>query len=196
MSKSGEFTQLVRAAEKKLLSAIAVAANSGNLEWIDRLRSAIRELRATSAVHVESSDYPRTGRPRVAGESRETGPAGTSLRYPRFLARRGTLYRVAWSRKTKSEYEHKVPKDNVTAIVQAMAAAADAGVEPVTVDAILARVNRMNAVQVPQYQVYLVIGWLRYAKHIEQVGRDGYRIPRDIVRIAEENWRELLIRAG
>ena len=81
-------------------------------------------------------------------------------------------------------------------MVQAMANITTADGRPVTVDEILTSANSVSVLQIPQYQAYLVVSWLRDARCVNQVGRDGYRVPTDISKIAEREWQKLLSQAS
>jgi hypothetical protein len=178
-------------AEKRVLEALADAARNGDLAGVDAARTVVAGLRGItlgfdrpSPIRSDAVHARRPVEETVGGKKRK------AQRYPRFEIRNETLYRIAFSRKTNAEYEHKVPKKHVDQICRALAVASVRD-EPIEVGEIVGRVNRSSAVQIPQYQVYSVIGWLRATKQIDQVGRDGYRIPSSIQELAEQQWREL-----
>lgn len=110
--------------------------------------------------------------------------------YPIFKVRNGSLIRVGWSKKGKSEYEHKASRETFDRTVAAMAEIAATGSGPFTADQIIERVNDSNN-SFPGYQIYVVIGLLRDHGCIEQVGRDGYMIPDDLSNRATHVWKRL-----
>lgn len=198
MKTVGALNRALQSAEREVLTALAQAAQAGDLESVDKARRVAGELRRISqnlnrdaASQNGSSDLPtKPERKKSNRRSVEPNATKTALKkYPEFITRRDTLYRRAWSRKKHMEYEHKAPRQTVEEVVRALADAAAGETKPVPVERIMSKVNRSSTVSIPQYQVYLVIGWLRHGNCIEQVGRDGYRIPLEIVEAANELWR-------
>lgn len=193
-----ELQDILNKTEKQLLEAISKAAQNGDLSGVDQARSIVGQIRRLSA-ELETRKKPagakqlkkKRGAIELAGDNSQN--AG---RYPIFTARNGTLYRLAWSRKKHSEYEHRVPKATIDLIATAMSGLARSGGPPVEVETIVTNINRSSVIQIPQYQVYLVVGWLRRCNCIEQIGRDGYRIPADISRLAEQEWKLLSSKQG
>ena len=51
--------------------------------------------------------------------------------------------------------------------------------------------------EIPSYQVYLSLAWLREIRAVAQHGRDGYsvRSPSDLRRLVTESWQLLRDRA-
>lgn len=183
---------ILRKAEADLLNAIATAAKAGDLGGVDEARSAAGRIREL----IKVLDAPQRkgvalhARPEVRAEQMVHGKkGGNSNNYPRFKIRNETLYRVGWSRKKCREYEHKVPKQTVDSIGHAMKSLATTDGRLVVVEDIVARLNGSGVIQVPQYQVYIVVGWLAHHNCIEQVGRDGYKLPADIASALDQQWR-------
>ena len=194
MGRKDSIHAVLSRTEADLLKAMAAAAQDGDLELLDKARWVIGQ------VQQITNGLARNGSTQAMSSTRRRTPSAVGPKsikennksYPAFRAKNGTLYRAAWSRKKNSEYEHKVPKSIVDQIVQAMAAVATADGRPVTVDAILATANSASVLQIPQYQAYLVVSWLRRANCVDQVGRDGYQVPPDISSSAEREWQRLL----
>jgi hypothetical protein len=205
MERGGSLIQVLQAAEQKALAVLAEAAGAGDLEGVDKARRVVGELRAMSIELGQQRQNPNratnsapgtNGGPKRKPVSRKSTKKDRGQKYPEFFARHETLYRRAWSRKKGGEYEHKAPRQTVDEVVRAMASIAGGEAKPVSVESIVAKVNRSSAVSIPQYQVYLVIGWLRNAEQIEQVGRDGYQIPPDIAQKTRKLWQELDLRSS
>lgn len=206
MDMESTLTTILENAQREVMNALAKAANEGDVEAVDSARRLVGELRAAAAELIER---PQTTRHKAGLSAAKNGAskrkrASSDIKekkqrdrtYPEFFVRHATLYRRAWSRKKRSEYEHKVPRQTVDEVVRAMCGIAAAETKPVSVESILAKVNRSSSVSIPQYQVYLVVSWLRHAQQIEQVGRDGYQIPPDIAQKAVELWQQLELRSA
>jgi hypothetical protein len=114
--------------------------------------------------------------------------------YPRFLREGDYLIKVAWSKTERSEYEHKSPKGVLNALVPAIARFG-AGGKRFTMDAVLPLKDASGS-EVPDYQTYLCLAWLRTMGLIKQHGRQGYSLPRngDISNAAESEWNRLSTR--
>lgn len=182
---------ILKRTEEQLLKAISAAAQNADLEQLDKARWVLGQVQKISdSIHVHNQTNATDVNRGNAFVARDQ-PPNEKKSYPIFQVRNGTLYRTAWSRKKNAEYEHKVPKQTVDQVIQAMARVADTDSRPITVEAILSTANSMSVLEIPQYQAYLVISWLRYANCIDQIGRDGYRIPVDISTIAERKWQQL-----
>lgn len=126
---------------------------------------------------------------RSKSATHRTRKQGTS-KYPRFCVRNESLIRTGWSKKQKSEYEHKASRTTFDRTVAAMAHIATTGPGPFTSEQIIERVNDSENT-FPGYQVYVVIGLLREHGCIEQVGRDGYMIPEDVSSRASDVWNTI-----
>lgn len=96
------------------------------------------------------------------------------LDYPRFERSEDRLIKVGWSKKDREEYEHKASKEAARAVFDAIANAS-ASRDFVRVEDVL-RVRGKEEEEMPSYQIYLVIAWLRSSGALEREGNEGYRI--------------------
>ncbi|MBI5851771.1 MAG: hypothetical protein HZB39_12205 [Planctomycetes bacterium] len=92
--------------------------------------------------------------------------------FPRFERDGDKLVKLGWSKKNRAQYEHKAPRPAVVAVVQQMARV----VKPDHVFGIesLLPVTDAAGEEVPGYQVYLTMAWLRSLGAVQKKGRDGY----------------------
>lgn len=126
-------------------------------------QNAINRLQ-TTATPSRSSAKPKSSRNSKAGSN--------SRKYPRFERDHDRLIKIGWSKKTKKEYEHRAPKEIVIAFVQHIVSNVGVG-ELFEVEQILP-IHDSTGTDVPAYQVYLSLAWLRDASVINKKGRDGY----------------------
>ena len=112
--------------------------------------------------------------------------------YPRFLRTDDTLIKVGWSKKSRSEYEHRAPRHAVDAVMNGVARAGEKGAI-FTVEALLPVRDPRDDTDVPSYQVYLAIAWLRTEGVLRQHGRDGYSllVGENHEKTVEERWSAL-----
>ena len=107
-------------------------------------------------------------RPARTAAKKTTKKAG----YPRYERSGDKLVKVGWSKKHKDQYEHRAPRAAVIAVARQLSGQVKAN-EVFEVPDILPVADPSGG-EVPSYQVYLVLGWLRDAGAIEKKGRDGY----------------------
>jgi len=173
----------VLALERDLQEFLTNAVREGaydDVAEIAVLASSLREMMAKlsiapTMVNIESFEVlppPPKVRPRVV--TREVVPTqrGAGNQYPKFLRDGDRLIKLGWSKKDRREYEHKAPADVCKAICFRLA------------DAVEGQVFRMedffpianaDGQEIPTYQSYLVLAWLRSLSLIERTAKDGYR---------------------
>jgi hypothetical protein len=120
---------------------------------------------------------------RVASTQRRKGVARGGKRaasrpseYPKFLRDGENLVKIGWSKKDRSPYEHRAPKRVLDLLVDSLLGAGRDGRRFTTED-ILPLHEPEEGAEVPSYQAYLCLAWLRSEKKIEQHGRQGYSLP-------------------
>lgn len=96
--------------------------------------------------------------------------------YPRFHRRGDQLIRIAWSKRGKKEYSHKAPYAALQALATAIAELGKDG-RVFTTDHLLP-ITSGDGAEVPDYQSYVGIAFLKEMALIDQHGRQGYTIPR------------------
>ena len=116
--------------------------------------------------------------------------------YPKFVRDEDRLVKVGWSKKNKTEYEHRVPREAVLAFARHL----DSKIEEAKVFEIdgLFPVTDGPDAEVPGYQVYVIVAWLREIGVIEKKGRDGYLIrDKSVLRgDLDEKWNSLQPRSA
>jgi len=190
--------EILNKAEEELREAIAEAARSGDYRAVEVGRNVavnIKELcerisgngqitSKSASITKETEAKSQKKRKKV---SRRSKPAGL----PRFEVSNGSLYKIGWSKKQRSEYSHKVPRSAYDAIAISMTKLANEGTGPFAAEAVIEKLNASTEDTIPSYQVYVVLAALRSLDAIRQVGREGYNIPIDISEKASNVWREL-----
>ena len=96
-----------------------------------------------------------------------------SPHYPAFYRDGDTLVKIGWSKSQNGEYEHRAPRRAAEALVDAVAAG-DNG-ELFGMDAVLPLRDAAGG-DLPSYQVYLALAWLRAENAVQRHGRDGYTL--------------------
>ncbi|MCH7726674.1 MAG: hypothetical protein IH991_09375 [Planctomycetes bacterium] len=189
-NRDGRIRAILSEADKNLLDLIAECAKAGDLAGVDAVRMVAGRLRSVSESFTNGVTSGQPVEPNTAIESsRKSKKGGKRTKLPRFEVRNATLYRIGWSKKKNEQYEHKVPRDTVNDVVDAMISLGQSGTGPFTVEQIIQQADQKSSVSVPNYQVYVVIGWLRTHELIEQVGRAGYQMPSNLDGEVEALWK-------
>jgi len=102
------------------------------------------------------------------------------------------LIKTSWSKKNRSEYEHKAHREALTAVVDALR---QAGAEqhPVQMDQILP-IPSGEGDEMPTYQAYLTLSFLGKVGIVSKVGRSGYQLAEPAHKASEaaqRSWERL-----
>jgi len=176
---------ILRDTEAGLRQLAAEAVSAGDYAGIIKiaaLAKTISELvRSTS---LEGSTRNVSVAPKANRAGKAVGPTRRpSTRpverkeFPRFFRREDQLIRIAWSKREKKEYSHKVPYAALKALVEAFAKAGREG-RVFTTDQVLPIRDLADGSEIPNYQSYVCISWLKQTGLIDQHGRQGYSVPR------------------
>lgn len=178
MGKVQAARDFVEAAEQQLRELIAKAAIDGEYAAIAKLAEAAEALRNTTKA-LEGAEPTRQTASATVDDPTISAPANISVEtvrrttkeYPRFERQGDRLIKVGWSKKDRAEYEHRTDKDVASAVSLYLA------------DVPKDRAFRMDELlpiqidenEVPLYQAYLVLAWLRDRGLIGKQGKDGYQ---------------------
>jgi hypothetical protein len=199
---------ILRTAEAALREATSQAAESGDYEATVTLALWAQQLARLSASLEGQGTEPASPPAAVplvpATVTAEAVTAGSARRkreqhpkaarradYPRFFKKANLLIKVGWSKREKAEYQHKAPRSVVETVVEALRSAArDQG--PIAIPELLP-LKSPSGEEVPSYQVYLCLAWLRRLGLIDQHGREGYTVkdPRTLAGDVSSAWNAL-----
>ena len=175
---------LVSDTEARLRTLIAEAATSGDYDAVRQLSSTAERL-AVLRDELAGSSRPTPGgrftnRCAQASTTRKRrrgrASAATKSVYPRFERRNEVLCKIGWSKKSRTEYEHKVSRPIYDHIVDALISLARNPNAVLTVDQIVEHLVSSDDADVSVYQVYIVLALLRRERLVEKRGREGYRV--------------------
>jgi hypothetical protein len=156
---------------------------------------------ATGASAVHSAPPPATsareggqGSERLVKQSGQPKPARRSARseYPKFQRDGDKLVKIGWSKSAKSPYEHRAPIRVAKALLKAIIAV-QGKTRVFTVDALLPLADPLDGTEIPGYQVYLTLAWLRKEGIVRQHGREGYSllVRTELDKSLEQRWSAL-----
>jgi hypothetical protein len=203
----------VHAAIAEVTEAARVALNAGKFDdaaWCARLADELSKLSpdhaavppnaisiekgngTSDAVAVETRhQLPRREKQgRVSPLSAEPEGQRDGRGYPLFYRDRDTLIKVGWSKSQGGEYEHRAPKAVVDALAQAIMRAGPG--EPTSMETLLPLRDDRGG-EMPSYQAYLALAWLRACGAVRRHGQDGYSMTRRFASrdAIETLWGEL-----
>jgi hypothetical protein len=134
---------------------------------------------------VDGAHGPPTvasGRPSVPGTDRdvalrnplEMGSSRARRRqptgYPKFARDGDRLVKIGWSKKDGVEYEHRAPQSALRGVVSALRATGD---REFAMDDVFPLKDH-GGDEIPSYQAYLVLAWLRSIGAVQKASRGGY----------------------
>ena len=161
-------------------------------EGLQRLTAGAHVAVPASAQSAESKKYRKIPARKAKAVTVKHGSKSTAKTvFPIFEKDGDRLIKVGWSKRQRSAYEHRAPRPAVIACVQRIAGLASPG-GVFAVDAMLPTADPSDGGEVPAYQVYLVVAWLRSLGLIKKKGRDGYVVSKGLTeRGIEDAWQKL-----
>lgn len=178
-------TDILKQAEEKLAALAAKASSAREYETASgvlRLALDVKEL-ADQAQALTAGDAPEP--PAPASDARLPGPASADRAakaprrrrkgaYPKFLRRGDDLIKIGWSKAGKKEYRHKAPKHVLDVLVKKLETLGKSG-RTFTMEELLPLADA-DGNELPAYQTYVWLAWLRSTGLVKQHGRQGYSV--------------------
>lgn len=166
-------------AETQVKALIAEAAMAGDYGTLDRLvvaakaiGEALKALGDDSISPTAPTSESTMSVAKSSAEVEKRKPRKKRKQYPKFVRSGNDLVKIGWSKKEKKEYQHKSPRSVLNALSGVLASGPADGT---TTEQLLAT-TATDGRQIPSYQIYLCIAWLRHSGVIESIGRKSYRI--------------------
>lgn len=178
------------AALRRLLEAAVAEQRYVDVAEIAHMAAVVAKLRGETTSAPTSSDAAPAASATVASDSRMTGisvayasaPTDDSQSrdarvakgrevYPRFEREADRLIKIGWSKKDRRAYEHRAPKSVIGIVGKALSSKRPGKV--FTMDQFLPFKDSSGA-EIPSYQAYLVLAWLRDLRIVQRRGKEGY----------------------
>lgn len=160
----------------------------GLSELMRRSSAAISASVTSVPVHLEPLTTPPFGgqKPQPRATARD--------KYPQFKRDGDKLVKIAWSKKDRREYEHRAPREAVMSVVRRLASEALPGTA-FTMDRFVP-FKDSGGTEMPSYQAYLTLAWLRNLGLVEERGKEGYSICVDglSMETVEREWAAITTR--
>jgi hypothetical protein len=196
----------IETAESQLRQAAATAASSGFYDEVVLITEWARAIQAIGAsARISTSEVTReplvgaVAQP-LDAETRKTAyvaadvskPMKATAGKPVFRRDSDFLVKTAWSRKSRSEYEHRAPVEVVT-ILAAILAEWRPSKKLLTAEHLLEAYAKRKGTVI-SYQVYVALGWMMQTGLVRRHGRGGYSVPSPptIVESVQKAWAKLM----
>lgn len=191
-----EAKNVIRNCEERLRRLVAEAAASGQYDDVEVITEWARTLnRLIATSHAQENPAATADSQEIfVSEGGTTAPnrhppSKSRTAYPRFARTQNELVKIGWSKKERKEYIHRAPWGVVELLCQRLI---KWGNKEFTTEDILPLLWE-DDVEVPSYQSYLCLAWLRDKGLIHREGRQGYVIPQgiDVVLESSRAWKNL-----
>jgi hypothetical protein len=199
-----EALMIIKRAEQEMRDQLQRALDEGryaDVAELARLADGLSHLLAAAGVSngVPSGPSPNSAPSKTQLELPRSRTIHTATRggrrakaYPKFEREADRLVKIAWSKKDRSEYEHKAPLRVVNLLVDAIRSKKGEGAKFTAPD-VLPLIDPKSRAEIPSYQSYLALGWLRHEGVIVKYGRDTYSLKSTAATAAhlKELWEAL-----
>jgi hypothetical protein len=193
-------------AERQLVLLANEASESRDYDGATALLEAARRVKMVGDNGITASRLPsqppavlaNISEPDLGATQPSQRPARRPRKteYPKFLRDGDSLIKIGWSKAEKAEYEHKSPKKVVVAVGNALTTAGSKG-RRFSMDKVLPLTDPEDTSELPTYQCYLSLAWMRHEGLVVQHGRQGYSLPKngDLTSAIERIWAQLPTRS-
>lgn len=164
--RSGRYSEVAQLAE------IAKALGKVSREWAGADASAEPERVETHRA-IAGSATPATllAAGKTAKRTSAIAADATPI-YPKFERDGNRLIKIGWSKREKAEYEHKVSRDAALAVYLRLGKISTTAMFRMEE---LLPIQLPDGTEVPSYQSYLMLAWLRHINQIEKRANDSYQ---------------------
>jgi len=152
----------------------------------EQAKGPLFEERPKARANTASATVQRSRRSRKA-----TRNSGKADGYPRFLREGDTLVKIGWSRRDSEEYQHKAPHTVLALLMQKLTVVGAGGRLFASED--LMPLHTEHGAEIPNYQVYLCLAWLRSEGLVLPQGRQGYTLKNgeNSISSVEVRWQHM-----
>jgi hypothetical protein len=177
--------QVLERTERQLREQMQASAMQGDYETLILITQWAKKI-AELATTVE-----RGGPLRVAHDASPQSPKLTPRKlskiYPKFFRNCNALVKIAWSKSENAEYEHRAATSVLDQVIKAIEVTAKRSL--FSMDAVISNMKTSDGAEVPSYQSYLCLAWLRQEGLVVQHGRQGYSVRNGVQLSAEAQQR-------
>ena len=175
MDMAKQAIEVLTSSERRLREIVGGAAANGDYETAARIMGWAKAVGAlvTDAAPSEPPAHEPVNRD-VRTPASRSRRAPTKGQYPKFFRRGDNLVKIGWSKKARSEYEHKAPRRVIDVLASAIEKRSNGRV--FTTEELFPLKDEDGS-EFPGYQSYVALAWLNAAGIVRQHGRHGYSTP-------------------
>lgn len=186
---------------KRLISEAAERGDYSSVETMARWASTLgvmcseKQPLADQAHKIATPSHAQQRASRAPASKRKapSRTSGHSKRrtYPVFAKSGDVLVKIGWSKSSKSEYQHKSPQMAIKVLANSLTHRARNGAV-VSMDRILP-LRTDDGTEIPDYQAYVSLAWLRQIGAVKQNGRQGYTVKKldELLQEIDVAWSNL-----
>lgn len=179
------------ACEKQMRTAISEAAAAAEPERLNQLVRWLGEIQRIAREAAEQEGTTPTpgikGTPVTPGAyagAKVSRSSKKAAAYPKFFRDDESLVKVGWSKSEGAEYEHKCSRRVLDTLATECAKIAGPG-KRFVMDKLLPLRDPASGTELPGYQAYVALAFLKYSGLVQQHGRSGYSIPKPKTLVAD-----------
>jgi hypothetical protein len=190
--------EILQRAEADLRETVAKAVASGDYDsvvqiasWAKTLRGLLEQTPPKRGADVGFTNGNATVTAQVKKGRAQAKKKRAADDYPRFFRKGDELVRIAWSRRARSEYQHRTTHAVLKTVADSLSQLGKRG-RIFSTDEVLP-LRDDQGTEIPAYQAYVVIALLKFTGLIEPHGRQGYSISStdDLNQAVDVLWRKL-----
>jgi hypothetical protein len=144
-----------------------------DIAWAARVADTLAQFKAATGAQ----DVAGAGFQPIPTDGSSERPSSAKRRpakdYPLFARDGDKLLKTAWSKRERAEYEHRAPRRVVELLIGAILKKKGEGRKFEATDLLPIR-DPDTRQEVPSYQSYMALAWLRSEGLITKKGRNGY----------------------
>jgi len=165
--------QALQHAEHQLREQMQTAAKQGDYETLTLITGVAKKV-AELATEVQSASGEPLDSPRIPPPPPKLVPPRLLKGYPKFFRNGDALVKIGWSKSEKAEYEHRAPIPVLNCVVAAIEGMSKRQRFPM--ESVISTIFMPGGAEIPTYQTYLCLAWLRQEALVIQHGRQGYSV--------------------
>jgi hypothetical protein len=175
MSVPAGAVAVLRNAEEALRKLIHEALAQGRYQDVSGLAAladALAHLHNSTDGNGEASTSAQRQQGNSSVAEERQGRRLAARAFPRFERDGDKLVKIAWSKRNRAEYEHRAPRAIVEILIEKIRKKKGEGAKFEAPE--ILPLKDKAAKDVPSYQAYLALAWLRQEGLVVKYGRDHY----------------------
>lgn len=171
MSARDEILKAAKTFKDRLLDLGAQAFRNEDMATAELAKAVVARLNGLLDKPT-AGQVPESTAAKIKRKKRRKRRSRKKAGYPRFYRQGDDLVKVGYSKK-KGEYRHRVPNETLDLVIAAIDGVAKEGLL-FTAEDFMPVEDKEHGGDVPSYQAYQCLAWLKHEGLVEAQGRQGY----------------------